>query len=132
MKLLLFARTAVIAALVVLASAMPISYAPLAQSASSDYGLSETGKKIGYVSATGKSDDVYSVVAKMVSAFLGALGIIFFGLMIYAGIRWMTARGNEELVGKAKHTLEAAMIGAIVVVLSYALTVFVLGRWPVR
>ena len=127
-----FSRVIFVAAAAGLVSLAGSLLIPPAHGATSDYGLSDTGKKIGYVSPGGKSDDVYSLVNTTVSAGLGALGIVFFGLMTYAGIRWMTARGNEELVGKAKHTLEAAMIGLIIIVLSYALTAFILGKWPAR
>ena len=48
--------------------------------------------------------------------------------MTYAGVRWMTSRGNEELAAKAKHTLEAAVIGIIITVSAYAISNFVLSR----
>ena len=49
------------------------------------------------------------------------MGILFFGLMIYGGITWMTSRGNQEQEKKAITTITAAVIGIFVVLGSYAL-----------
>ncbi len=84
----------------------------------SDYGVAKTGAALGY----NQSTTVFSVVNQVVVGALSLLGIIFLGMMLYAGIRWMTARGNEELSSKAKDTLTAAAIGMIVVLSSYGLT----------
>ena len=89
-----------------------------------DYGLGETGKHIGY----NAQDTVYVVVNKVVSAFLGIIGILFFGLLMYGGIRWMLARGIEEHTTKAKEAITAAIIGMIIVVAAYALTSFIFKR----
>ena len=48
--------------------------------------------------------------------------------MTYAGVRWMTSRGNEELAARAKHTFEAAVIGIIITVSAYGISNFVLSR----
>ena len=97
--------------------------ARVARAADPYYGLDETSRELGYKS----TDTVYSITGTVVAVVLGMLGFVFFGLMIYAGIRWMTARGQEELATKAKETLTAAVIGIIIVVISYALTRAVFG-----
>lgn len=91
-----------------------------------DFGLSETGGKLGY--DTAPEATVYSKVQTVVSVALSMVSIVFFILMTYAGVRWMTSRGNDELAAKAKHTLEAAIIGIIITVSAYAISNFVLGR----
>jgi len=68
------------------------------------------------------------LIGKVVSATLAAVAIIFFVMAFYAGLRWMTARGNEEMATKAKETLEAAVLGLIIIVISYALTRFIFGQ----
>lgn len=85
-----------------------------------DYGAADTARGLGY--DTGQS--VYNIIALATGVVLSLLAIVFFGLMMYAGIRWMTARGNEDLAEKAQHALIAATIGFVIVVLSYALTRF--------
>lgn len=69
----------------------------------------------------GKST-VPEVIGQIVSVALGLIGIIFFGLTLYAGFRWMTAMGNTEHVEKAKSTLETAAIGLAIVLAAYAIT----------
>jgi hypothetical protein len=98
------------------------SYALVAHA--QDYGLGETATKVGY----NRTQTIYDIVGTVTSATLGTLAIVFFGMAMYAGIRWLTARGNEEFVEKAKSTLTAAITGLIIVLGSYGLTVFILSR----
>jgi TRAP-type C4-dicarboxylate transport system permease small subunit len=56
------------------------------------------------------------------------LAFVFFGLTLYAGLRWMTAQGNEEMVTKSKEILKAAIIGLVIVTASYALTKFIFSQ----
>jgi amino acid transporter len=59
---------------------------------------------------------------------LGFLGLIAVIMILWGGITWMTSAGNEEKVRKAKEVLRAAIIGMIVVLLSWAIVTFVVGR----
>ncbi len=70
------------------------------------------------------------IVAKIIQAFLGLLGIIFLVLIIYAGFLWMTAQGDEEKVKKAKEILQRAVIGLVIIVSAYAITYFVFSNLP--
>lgn len=63
-------------------------------------------------------------IGKIISIVLSFLGVIFLLLMIYAGYMWMTARGNEDQITKAKTLIKNAIIGLIVVLAAYAVTVF--------
>ena len=47
---------------------------------------------------------------------------------MYAGIRLMTAGGNEETVQEARATIKWALIGVIVVIGAFALSNFVVNR----
>lgn len=73
---------------------------------------------------------VAKVVATVIQAFLGLLGIIFIVLIILAGYNWMIARGDEEKVTKAKDTLRRAVIGLIIIVGAYAISYFVFSNLP--
>ncbi|MAG44280.1 hypothetical protein CL633_00090 [bacterium] len=70
-------------------------------------------------------DSLSEIIAKIIKAVLGFLGMIFLALIIYAGFRWMTAAGNEEHISKAKKILSAAFIGLVIVLISYGLTVYI-------
>jgi len=69
-----------------------------------------------------------SIVGVGVQAVLGVIGVIFLVLMLYAGFNWMTARGEEEKVERAKDTITRAIIGLIIVVGAYAIWAFAFAR----
>jgi len=68
---------------------------------------------------------VTTIVGEGIAALLTAVGLLFFALMVYAGIKWMVARGNEEEVTKARNTIIAAVIGLLITISAYAITNFV-------
>lgn len=85
-------------------------------------GLDEAAK-IGY---GGKQNpDVPGMIGTAIGAVLAFVGTIFFILMIYGGILWMTSVGNEEQVKKARGVLVAAVIGLIIVLSAYAITAYI-------
>lgn len=49
------------------------------------------------------------------------LGFLFLCLIIYAGVLWMTARGNEEQITKAQTVLKRSLIGLIIVISSVSI-----------
>jgi len=69
-----------------------------------------------------QTDNISVPISYWILQALKTVGIVFFGLMIYAGFRWMLARGNEEYITKARRTMIAASIGLLIIVGSYALT----------
>lgn len=109
-----------------LAAATIVSFfviaAPLTALAAGDYGLSATAGAAGL--KTNKS--LPQLVGQIVGAGLSLLGIIFLGLMLYGGFRWMTARGDTKMVTEAKDTITNAVIGIAIVVSAYAITDFVI------
>ena len=79
----------------------------------------------GYKAANASTfSQILGTVAKTV---IGLLGVVFIGLVIYAGYNWMIARGDEEKVNNAKDTLRRAIIGLIIVVGAYAIWNFIAG-----
>lgn len=82
----------------------------------------------GKAGVTGQAN-AQDVVGTAIKAILSVVGLIFLILMVYAGILWMTARGEEAKVEKAKEIIQAAVIGLFVTVSAYAITVFVTTRF---
>ena len=68
---------------------------------------------------------VQEIVGKIIGTFLSIFGVMFMGLMIFGGYKWMMASGREEEVKKAKDTIKAAVIGLIIVMAAYAISYFV-------
>ncbi len=67
-------------------------------------------------------------IGKLIGTILAYVGVAFFLLMIAGGILWMTARGNETQVTKAKDLITSAIVGLIIVLLAYVITTFVAGK----
>ena len=66
------------------------------------------------------------LVGQVLNAFFAVVGIILIVLVIHAGYLWMSARGNEEQVTKAKDQIRQAIVGFIILMGAYAITYFVL------
>jgi len=90
-------------------------------------GLRALGSTSGYSTDVSKTT-ISAIIGTVVNAFLGILGILFLCLMLYGGFLWMTARGNEEYITKAKELMRAAVIGLIIVTASYAISAFVFSQ----
>ncbi|TAL19775.1 hypothetical protein EPN90_02450 [Patescibacteria group bacterium] len=67
------------------------------------------------------------VVGQLIKTFIALLAVIFLGLTIYGGYLWLTARGNEQMVEKAKETIKAGVIGLIIILSAYAIATYVVG-----
>jgi hypothetical protein len=88
----------------------------------------DTLKRVGETSgpyAGTTETTMYEIIANLISAFLGLLGVIFIILIILAGYWWMTASGDEQKLTKAKDTIYRAIIGLIITAAAYAITGFV-------
>lgn len=73
--------------------------------------------------------DIYDRIGIVIQSLLGLLGVIFILLIIYAGIIWMLAEGEEAKVEKAQRILKNAIIGLVVVVSAYAISYFVISAF---
>ncbi|MFH2018446.1 MAG: hypothetical protein ABII98_00465 [bacterium] len=89
------------------------------------YNLDKTAQKLNYDTST--KGDLNTKVQVVITVALSVLAILFFGLMLYAGVRWMTAMGKEEDVTRAKETVYAAIIGLVIIGASYAVATFIFG-----
>lgn len=87
--------------------------------------LDAMASQAGYDTGT---TDILPVISAVIQSFLGLLGVVFLALLIYGGFMWMSARGNEQLVEKAKDTIFAAIIGLIIVLAAYSISYFVIAR----
>ncbi len=83
----------------------------------------ESGHGEGGLAAAQKS--IPEIIGLAIQALLVLLGVIFLGLIIYAGFTWMLARGNEQEVNKAKGVMQNAVLGLILVLAAYAITAFI-------
>lgn len=99
-----------------------------AESKAKNYGLDTTAREgMGIDKPTIEGSNLPSLIGKIVGAGLALLGVIFFVILVYAGISWMMAMGKEEKINEAKDMIVAAILGLVVVLSAYAITAFVGG-----
>lgn len=73
----------------------------------------------------GTPRDPRTVAAYIIKVSLGLLGIAFLGYMVYAGYLILMARGEEDQVTKGKETLKTAVIGMVLILSAYSITLLV-------
>lgn len=81
-------------------------------------GLTNTGVEAGFsIGEQGKPDRSFAeAVGRYVSGLATILGALFMLLIIYGGWLWMSARGNDDQVSKAKAIIVGAVIGIAIVI----------------
>ena len=95
------------------------------------YGLNTTAASVNAFSGAASQGDAYyntffqSKIGQIVGLVLSFIGVAFLILMIYAGITWMTAQGNDQTISKAKDLIVSSIIGLIIVLAAYAITSFI-------
>jgi len=77
--------------------------------------------------ATGGESSIKALVLKIVNYFLAFLGIVAVLMLIYAGVTYITAGGAQDKVDSAKKIIMYALIGIIIILLSFAIVSTVLG-----
>lgn len=89
----------------------------------------EVAKNSGYSATNGSGKDaLYATISSVITLVLSLLGVVFFLLIFYGGILWMTAAGDGAKVTKAKGIFETAIVGLIIVLMAYAISVFVISK----
>jgi len=94
-------------------------------------GLNVTAGKVtafqGQVAQTNETakNFIQTKSGQIIGTVLSFVGVLFLILMIYAGILWMTAGGNDQIVTKAKGLLINSIIGIVIIFAAYAITAFV-------
>ncbi len=64
-------------------------------------------------------------ITTIINYFLGMLGLIAVAFLIYSGILMVTAGGNDEQIGKARKIITYAVVGIVIILLSYTIVNFV-------
>jgi hypothetical protein len=65
------------------------------------------------------------VFENVITAILGLAGILLFIMLIFGGIRFMSAGGDPKAVESAKKTLTSAIAGLILIAVSYLILVLI-------
>lgn len=89
--------------------------------------LREAGSVAGYDPNTTQTTFAQNV-GIIVRAILSLVGVIFTALIVYAGIMWMTAHGEEDKIKKAQDILKASIIGLVITLSAYSISAFIVPR----
>ncbi len=90
--------------------------------------LKTVGSESGPYSTETSATSLAETAGLVVSLFLSLMGVIFVGLMVYAGYNWMIARGEEEKVTTAKDTIKRAIIGLVITIGAFAIWQFIFSN----
>lgn len=85
-------------------------------------GLNLTAGRAGYAK---EKKSIDGMIVQGIEFVLTFVGVLFLILAIVSGFRWMTARGNEAEVEKAKKMLIQSIIGVLIILAAYAISYFI-------
>jgi len=73
------------------------------------------------------ADRASSVLLVYINLGLAIVGIIAVGFLIYGGFRYITSAGNDEVAEGAKKTIQNAIIGLVIIILSYTIITVIIN-----
>lgn len=76
---------------------------------------------------TGTETDLPKIIGGIVKALIGLIGALLFVYLLYGGFTYMTAGGDSKKVTEAVTVIKNAVIGMVIIALSYAIANFVIG-----
>lgn len=104
-------------------SCLALSLASIHGVSALDVGVNEVNSTIQLSSA-----NPITIAARIINILMMFLGAIAVSLVIFAGFKWMTSNGNEENVAAAKKILKNSVIGLLIILSSWGIVSFILGR----
>ncbi len=66
--------------------------------------------------------NINDIIASLVQLLIAASGLLFFFMLIFGGLKYLTAGGDEKAVAAARGTLTQAFIGLLIVVAAFVIT----------
>ncbi|MFZ2310060.1 MAG: hypothetical protein WAW11_00770 [Patescibacteria group bacterium] len=93
-------------------------------------GMDEQSKALIGSSGLAGAGDLAGILSVTIQVILGFLGIIFLALTLMAGFKWMTSQGNEKTIEEAKGSLKNSIIGLLIVLAAYGITLAVFNYLP--
>lgn len=83
------------------------------------------GKRL-FIAGQGSTTEILvDYVAVVYEFIVAAVGIVAAVAIMYWGFRWITAAGNQTVIGSAKEGIVSALIGLVLSLASYAVLVFI-------
>ena len=87
--------------------------------------MTQLGAAVGEKGAGfGPASDPRAVAAYTVQIIMGTMGIIFLGLMVYAGYLMLTSAGEEEKMLKGRKIIWQAVLGILISLSAFSIALF--------
>jgi hypothetical protein len=101
---------------------------PIFEGGGTETGVTELGTALGTESGITGTRDIGALIIKYVNFILPYLTLAAFLAFIYAGFMYVTAFGKDEQTEKAKKIMTYAVIGIVLVILSYGIVRLLTGE----
>lgn len=121
-----FLKQALVVVALMVAAISVLNFLPSA-SAATDLIDTTTDNPALIAGRTGGATDLKQLVLTIVNYFLGFLGILAVIMVIFGGVTYVSSAGNDDAVGKAKKIIMYALIGIIIILISFVVVNAVLG-----
>lgn len=73
------------------------------------------------------ASDLGKVIANGINFVFVVAALLALVFLIMGGVKWLTSQGEKEGVNKARETIVAAVVGLVIIFLSYLIVNFVLN-----
>lgn len=77
----------------------------------------------------GQITDLPAQAKTIINTMLFIVGMLAVVMIIFSGIRYITAHGDKGQVDSAKNTLIYSIVGLVIAILAYAIVNWVMGRF---
>ncbi|HXS14728.1 MAG TPA: hypothetical protein VN711_01245 [Candidatus Saccharimonadales bacterium] len=73
------------------------------------------------------ANDLGRVIANGINFLFVVAALMALVFLVIGGVKWLTSQGEKEGIGKARETIVAAVVGLIIIFLSYLIVNFILN-----
>jgi len=77
----------------------------------------------------GDKTEAKTIAKRIIDTFLYAVGVLSAIMIIFSGLKYITANGDAEKMKSAKSTLQYSIVGLIVAMLAFTIVNFVVDRF---
>lgn len=117
-------QTTLIALFIICIIAIPQSTVHAQESSLLEY--HDTPTYLAAYSGLSAESSPYDVAQSLITVLFTIIGVAFFVLIVFSGVKWFTAMGNTGKVQEAKDSLRMGIIGFIIMSSSYTIMVTIM------
>ncbi len=76
--------------------------------------------------------NINDIIASLVQLAIAVAGIVFFFMLLFGGLKYLTAGGDEKAAASARGTLTQAVIGIVIVAAATVITGLIFSIFQIR